>query len=96
MLNVTDTYRLYQYNINIDDNIEEGVVVTGVVSGSGAERAGITKGDIIIGINGKKVTNAAYLKYQLYQYEVGDTINVTVIRDNDEKTLEVTLTKVED
>jgi len=96
MLNVTDTYRLYQYNIIIDEEIEDGVVVVGVVSGSGADKAGIQKGDIILEINDEKVTNAAYLKYQLYKYEVGDTVRIKVMRDNKVKTLEVTLTKVED
>lgn len=96
MLNVTDTYRLFQYNIRIDSNIEDGVVVVGVVSGSGADKAGITKGDIIIGINDKKVTNAAYLKYLLYQYGVGDNIKLTVLRNGKEKNINVTLTKVED
>lgn len=96
MLNVTDTYRLRQYGIYLDDKIEEGVVVVGVVSGSGADKGGIEKKDVITKINGKKVSTAAYLKYLLYQYEVGDTIKLTVIRDGKEKDLTITLTKLED
>ena len=96
MLNVTDTYRLYQYNILLDKEIEEGVVVVGVVSGSAADSAGLEKGDVITAIDGKKVTNAANLKYVLYQYEVGDTINVTYIRNKKQETVKLTLTKVED
>lgn len=96
MLNVTDTYRLYQYNIMLDKEIEEGVVVVGVVSGSAADSAGLEKGDVITAIDGKEVTNAANLKYVLYQYEVGDTINVTYIRNKKQETVKLTLTKVED
>ena len=96
MLNVTDTYRLRQYGIVLDDKIEEGVVVVGVVSGSGAAKGGVEKKDVITKINGKSVSSAAYLKYLLYQYEVGDTIKLTVIRDGKEKDLSVTLTKLED
>ena len=96
MLNVTDTYRLRQYGIVLDDKIEEGVVVVGVVSGSGAAKGGMEKKDVITKINGKSVSSAAYLKYLLYQYEVGDTIKLTVIRDGKEKDLSVTLTKLED
>lgn len=96
MLNVTDSYRVYQYGIRLDPEIEEGVVVTSVSTGSGAEQAGIKKGDVIISVNGTSVSNAAYLKYLLYQHEVGDTIEITYIRDQKQKTVEVTLTKLED
>lgn len=96
MLNVTDSYRVYQYGIRLDPEIEEGVVVTSVSTGSGAEQAGIKKGDVIISVNGTSVSNAAYLKYLLYQHEVEDTIEITYIRDQKQKTVEVTLTKLED
>ncbi len=95
MLNVTDSYRVYQYGIRLDPEIEEGVVVTGVSTGSGAEQAGLKKGDVITAVNGTSVSNAAYLKYLLYQHEVGDTIEITYIRDQKQKTVEITLTKLE-
>lgn len=96
MLNVTDSYRLYQYNIRIDSDIEEGVVVVGITSGSGADKAGLRVGDVITAVNGKSVSNAAYLRYQLYQYEVGDTIQLTYNRDGKVRAADVTLTKVEE
>lgn len=96
MLNVSDSYRVYQYGLRIDPEIEEGVVITSVSTGSGAEKAGLKKGDVIISIDGKEVSNAAYMKYLLYQHEVGDTIEMTYIRDKKQKTVEVTLTKLED
>lgn len=96
MLNVSDSYRVYQYGIRLDPEIEEGVVVTGVSEGSGAEQAGIQKGDVIIAVNGTSVSNAAYLKYLLYQNEVGDKIEITYIRDRKQKTVEITLTRLED
>lgn len=95
MLNVTDSYRLYQYGIRIDPDIEEGVVVTSVSEGSGAERAGIRAGDIITAIEGESVSSAAHLKYLLYQHEVGDTIKLTFIRDGKQKTVDIILTKLE-
>ena len=96
MLNVTDSYRLYQYNIRIDSDIEEGVVIVGITSGSGADKAGLRVGDVITAVNGKSVSNAAYLRYQLYQYEVGETIQLTYNRDGKVRTTDITLTKVED
>ena len=41
-------------------------------------------------------SNAAYLRYQLYQYEVGETIQLTYNRDGKVRTTDITLTKVED
>lgn len=95
MLNVTDTYRLYQYNINIDKEIDEGVVVVGVVAGSAAEKAGLEKGDIITAIEGKKVVDSANLKYLLYQHEVGEKVTITYIRNKKEETTKLTLAKAE-
>jgi len=94
MLNVTDTYRLYQSGIMLDENIESGVVIISVSANSGAKEAGLKKGDIIVAVNGNVVTNAAYLKYELYKCSVGDTIEISYIRDGKEKNAKVTLTKI--
>lgn len=96
MLNATDTYRLYQNGIILNDDIETGVVVLSVSKNSGAEKAGLKKGDVILAINGRDVTNAAYLKYELYKCNVGDTITITYSRDNKIKNIEVTLTRIEE
>lgn len=96
MANVTDTALLYKNKIIVDEGIDEGVVVINAVDGSGAKKAGIQKGDIIIAINGKKVKDYAYLRYELYQHQAGDTIEVTFIRDKKEKTVKVTLGKSTD
>lgn len=92
MVNITDTATLRQYNISIDRDIEYGAVVIEAVKDSGAEKAGIQKGDVIIKINDTKVKDYAYLRYELYQHQAGDTIEVTYIRDGKEQTTKVTLT----
>ncbi len=96
MLNVTDTYRLYQNGIIINDDIDEGVVIINVSSNSGADKAGLKKGDIIIAVNESKVSNAAYLKYELYKCNVGDKIEITYIRNGKISKANVTLTKIEE
>ena len=95
MLNVTDTYRLYQLGITLDKDIKEGVVVTNVGKGSGADKAGLSAGDVITYINGNKITNSAYLKYELFKAKVGETIEIRALRNGKEKTFKVTLTKIE-
>ncbi len=96
MLNITDTYRLYQNGIIIDDDIDSGVVVISVSKNSGADKAGLKKGDIIVSVNGSDVSNAAYLKYELYKYHVGDTIEIVYMRNSKMHTAKVTLTKIEE
>lgn len=95
MLNVTDTYLLYQQGIVLDEEIDEGVVILSVAKDSGAEKAGLEKGDVILKIGNKKVKNAAYLKYELYQYNVGEKVEVTFMRDNKMKNATIELGKAD-
>jgi len=94
MLNVTDTYRLYQNGIILEDDVESGVVILSVSKNSGASKAGLQKGDVILAVNGNDVSNAAYLKYELYKFTVGDTIQITYMRDGKMKNTTVTLTEI--
>ena len=91
LINATDTYRLYYYNINVSRSIKSGVVVANVQSDSPAEKAGLQKGDIIIKIGDKDVANISKFKYYLYQYNVDDTIEVTFVRGSDRKTVNIKL-----
>ena len=91
MVNASDRTGLYRNQINIDRNITEGVVVVQAERGSGAADAGLTTGDVITKINGKEVKDSAYLRYELYQHQAGDTIKITYIRDGKENTVDVKL-----
>lgn len=91
MEEVTDS-NLQTNDISLSDNIKEGVIVTNVTKGTGADKAGILKGDVITKINNRKIKDVAYLRYELYQYQSGDTIEVTLIRKGKTKTVKVTLT----
>ena len=91
LINVTDTYRLYYYQININRNIKSGVVVGNVEANSPASKAGLQKGDVIIKIANNDIINISKLKYYLYQYNIGDTIEVTFIRNNENKKVNIKL-----
>lgn len=95
MLDTTDTYKLYRNGIVLNDIYDGGVVVVSTTKGSAAEKAGLQKGDIITKINDKDVTNSAYLKYELFQLEPNEKVEITFIRDKKEKTVTLTLTKLE-
>ena len=62
-----------------------------VQPGSGADEAGIESGDVIISIDGVRVTNIGDLVAQVGAHRPGDTVEVELIRDGETKRLEVTL-----
>ena len=96
MVNVTDTSLLYRYGIKLDKNITKGVVVLNAVDGTGAKEAGLEKGDVIVKFAGKEVKDFAFLRYELYQHQAGDVVDVTYIRNGKEKTTKVKLSKSTD
>ena len=91
MTNVTDTATLRQYGVNVDKNITSGAVIVETVKNSAADKAGLKKGDVITKLNNNKIKDHAYLRYELYQHQAGDTIEITYIRDGKENTTKVTL-----
>lgn len=93
LINVSDRYSLFMYDIRIDSNITSGVVIADVTKDSPANKAGIEKGDVIIKFDDNDITSVSKLRYYLYQYKVGDKIKVTYIRDG--KTKEATMTLTE-
>lgn len=70
---------------------ESGVYVEYVEKGGAAEKAGFKSGDKIVKINDVEITNSSYFRYQLYKYNIGDKIKITVNRNGVDKTLTVTL-----
>ncbi len=68
-----------------------GVYVNGLTPGGAASSAGIKEGDIITKINDAPVRTSPELQEQVGLYRPGDKINVTLLRDEKEKVLTVTL-----
>ncbi len=62
-----------------------------VASGSPAEKAGIKEKDIITKVNGVNIGRSGALTTLIGEYQPGDTIELTVVRDDKELTLTVTL-----
>lgn len=70
-------------------DVESGVYVLSVENDSAAKKAGISSGDIIIGIDNKKIENMTGLIKALYKYNKGDKATVKVCRDGEEKQIQV-------
>lgn len=68
-----------------------GAYVVSVEAGTPAEKAGLQAGDIITSVDGQTIYSTTYLTIAIRSHEIGDTIPVTVDRDGEELTLEVTL-----
>ena len=79
------------YRDLVKNDITEGVVLYSVEKDSAAAKAGLEAGDVITKINADTVVNVAYFKYYLYNYNVGDKITITYLRDGKEKTVTITL-----
>ena len=76
-------------------NETQGVFVGGIEKGSGADKAGIKEGDIIKQLDGVRVTKFADLAGYLGSKRPKDVVKVTVLRNGNEKTIPVTLIKLE-
>ncbi len=95
MINVSDSAAAYRYNVEVPKDVTSGVIVAGVVEGTGASKSDLKVGDIIIKLNDQEVENSAYLRYELYKYSAGETITITYLRDGKERTTKVPLSKGE-
>ncbi len=62
-----------------------------IASGSAAEKAGLKAGDIITKVNGIEIGRAGSLSTLIGEFAPGDTVQLTVIRDNNEHTINLTL-----
>jgi len=70
----------------------EGVLISQVEPGTGAEKAGLTSGDIIKSVDDKAVKNASELIKEIQKRKVGQKVRLGLIRDGKEMTVEVNLT----
>ncbi|MBE6048380.1 MAG: PDZ domain-containing protein [Clostridium sp.] len=69
----------------------EGLYVKTVTEGSPAEAAGIKQGDIIVEFDGKRVKTYDELNKLKSKKQAGDTVNITVERNNQKVDLQLTL-----
>ncbi|MES2378095.1 MAG: trypsin-like peptidase domain-containing protein [Bacteroidota bacterium] len=76
-------------NLHIKNTV--GLYVNDIVEGSGAEQAGIKKGDIISKVEGQPVYESSDLQERVGRLQPGDKIHLTVLRDGAEKNFTVTL-----
>lgn len=62
-----------------------------IIAGSPAQKAGLKIGDMLIALNGEEINKKNTLPDLLYKYKKGDTIELTLIRNEQEMKIEVNL-----
>ena len=70
---------------------EAGVLVLEVTSGSGADRAGLREGDVIVGWKGEPVATVEDLLTKIRASEPGETVEIEYIRNDERHTTEARL-----
>jgi serine protease Do len=74
----------------------EGALVTEVVKGGPAEKAGMKKGDIVVVYGGKEITNASALRKEEALSPIGQEVKVVVFRKGEKVALAVKIGNLED
>jgi len=69
----------------------DGALIDSVVEDQPADRAGLAKGDVVVALEGERVTDGIALIVAIRAHQPGETLEFTVERDGDEKVFEVTL-----
>lgn len=79
----------------IRNGLTKGIYVDSVVSGSGAEDAGILAGDVIVSFDGKDVSTMDELNAIKNTKNIGDKIEIKLYRKSELKTFTITLKEAE-
>jgi serine protease Do len=72
----------------------EGALVADITADSPAERAGIERGDLIIGYDGTRIEQAHQLPALVAATAIGKTVRITVLRNGETKTLSLTVAEM--
>ncbi len=68
-----------------------GVYITGLEPDSDAARSGMEPGDILLSIDGTRITSVDELKTALYNYEIGDSVRIIIYRGGRQYSVQLTL-----
>lgn len=77
--------------LGLAEDAEDGVVVSEVVSGTAADKAGMEKYDVITEFDGVAINGMMDLRKELYKHQAGDQVELTIIRQGETQKLTITL-----
>jgi putative serine protease PepD len=68
-----------------------GAQIDEVIADTPADDAGLEEGDVVVALDGQKVTDGIALIVSIRAHQPGETLTFTVLRDGDQKDLDITL-----
>lgn len=71
--------------------LPQGFYISGVDSASDAAAKGLATGDILISVDGVRITDEDTLNSLIYSHQVGDTVEVVIYRNRSQYTLKLTI-----
>jgi putative serine protease PepD len=83
-------YPVIGANVNTADS-SDGAVLSEVPTGGPASKAGLQAGDRIVAVDGKPVQDGVSLIVAIRTHRPGETIDLTILRDDEEQTVPVQL-----
>jgi serine protease Do len=72
-------------------SVDKGVILDTVTPNSPAARAGLRQGDVIVAADGKPVVDEAALRQAIASHRIGETMQLTVLRDARQMDVQVQL-----
>lgn len=85
------SYTFVSRDLSVLDNIPQGAYVRAIVSGSPAEKAGITPGDIITKIDNQSVDNTDKISAVVQSKKVGDSVSLDIWNNESQRRINVNL-----
>ncbi len=75
----------------VGNQANRGVILTQVIEGDPAEKAGLERGDIIVELGGQPVSDVGDFKNRVAMSKPGKEVDIVVLRDGQRKTIRVTM-----
>jgi len=76
--------------------VDSGVLISDVAPGSPADKAGLQRDDVVLGINGEDMPTSDRLRNRIAGLAPGTVVDMRILRDGKERTVKVTLGKLEE
>ena len=82
VVSAVDQWLVVRYELGVDS----GAFITQVAPNSPAAGAGLTPGDVIVGMNSEEITDAQQLLQAIHSHQIGDEVEISFWRGDTEKT----------
>jgi len=73
---------------------QSGAIISEVLEGSPAEKAGLKAGDVVVSVNGRRVDGSSDFRNRIGLTEKGKSVELAVYRDGERKTINVKVGEV--